>query len=100
MPASLRRLQTALLKHEGGDRQMADILSLLLHHDEHSVLTAIALALEAGVPSKAHIINVLSRLTEPVPPGLVETPAGLMLRLEPTANVGRYDRLRETHHGD
>ena len=43
---------------------MVDILSLVLHHDENAVLCAVELALEAGVPTKTHILNLLHRLIE------------------------------------
>jgi hypothetical protein len=37
-----------LLKRPGGDREMVEILALVLHHDEQAVLCAVELALEAG----------------------------------------------------
>ncbi|WVX50218.1 hypothetical protein ROLI_033150 [Roseobacter fucihabitans] len=43
---------------------MVDILSLVLHHDENAVLCAVELALEAGVPTKTHILNLLHRLID------------------------------------
>lgn len=81
-----------------GDREMVEILALVRLHDEQAVLTAVELALEA--PSKQTILNILSRLLEgePVPP--ITTPQALALQVEPQANVGRYERLRdrEAHH--
>jgi hypothetical protein len=47
----------------GGDREMVEILPLVLHHDEQAVLCAVELALEAGVPTKTHVLNILHRLT-------------------------------------
>ena len=41
-----RRLQQHLLRHIGGDREMVEILALVLHHDEQAVLVAVELALE------------------------------------------------------
>ncbi len=35
LPRSFRALQAVLLKRPGGDREMAEILALVLHHDEH-----------------------------------------------------------------
>lgn len=35
----------------GGDREMADILALVLPHDEQAVLTAVELAPAEGVPT-------------------------------------------------
>ena len=50
MPGAFRQLQGHhLLKRPGGDREMAEILALVLQHDEQAVLRAVELALEAGV---------------------------------------------------
>jgi hypothetical protein len=60
------------------------------------VLTAVELALEAGVASKTHVLNVLHRLLDgkPVAPAPVTAPQALRLANEPQANVLRYDSLR------
>ena len=75
---------------------MVEVLALVLHHDEQAVLAAVELALEAGVPTKMHVLNVLHRLldgkAEPPP---VNAPQALRLVNEPQANVLRYDELRE-----
>ncbi|CAE6867812.1 hypothetical protein R75461_08392 [Paraburkholderia nemoris] len=93
-PAGFRRLQGVLLKRPGGDREMVEILALVLLHDEQMVLTAVELAFEAGAPNKQTVLNILSRLLDspPVPP--LQTPQAFALTVEPQANVGRYDRLR------
>jgi hypothetical protein len=57
MPNTFRQLQDHMLRKDGGDREMVDILSLVLHHNEDAVLRAVKLALEAGVPTKTHILN-------------------------------------------
>lgn len=36
---------------------MLEILSLILHYDEQTVLCAVELTLEAGVPTKTPILN-------------------------------------------
>ncbi len=95
LPEAFRQLQAILLKRPGGDREMVEILALVLQHDEQSVLTAVELALESGVPSKQHVLNLLKRLIEPAPLAPVDTPTPLMLTVEPKANVSRYDQLRE-----
>lgn len=74
---------------------MVEILALVLHHDEQAVLTAVELALDAGVPSKQHILNLLGRLIEVPPPAPIDAPQALVLTIEPVANVTRYDSLRE-----
>src|SRR3546814_9215811 len=75
---------------------MVEILALVLHHDEEAVLTAVAMALAAGVPTKTHILNLLHRLLDgkPVTTPPVTAPPALRLVSEPMANVERYDALR------
>jgi len=96
MPGAFRQLQSHLLRHPGGDREMVDILSLVLHHDEQAVLCAVELALEAGVPTKTHILNLLHRLIDGKPSNVevIDAPQALTLNREPKANVARYDSLR------
>ena len=74
---------------------MVEILALVLHHDEQAVLTAVEMALDAGVASKQHVLNLLGRLVELPPPAPIDAPQALVLRIEPQANVTRYDSLRE-----
>jgi hypothetical protein len=64
LPPAFRTLQQRMLKTPGGDREMVEILALVLQHDEQAVLTAVELALEAGAPSKTDILNVLLRLID------------------------------------
>ena len=96
MPDAFRQLQSHLLRHPGGDREMVDILSLVLHHDEQAVLRAVELALEAGVATKTHILNLLHRLIDGKDgnPPRIDAPQALALNREPKANVARYDSLR------
>jgi transposase len=98
LPDGFKRLQSVLLKRPGGDREMVEILALVLHHNEQAVLCAVELALEAGAPSKQHVLNLLNRLLEAPPPASVDTPARLSLTDEPQANVDRYDHLRRHTH--
>jgi transposase len=95
LPASYRRLQGMLLKRVGGDREMADILALVLLYDEHLVERAVEESLKCEIPSKQHVLNHLSRLCDVPRPPLLEAPQALQLRLEPIADAGRYDGLRE-----
>jgi transposase len=98
LPEGFKRLQAILLKRQGGDREMVEILALVMQHEESAVLAAVELALENGVPSKQHVLNLLKRLIEPAPPAPVDTPAHLTLVVEPQSNVSRYDQLREVLH--
>jgi transposase len=101
LPDAFRHLQVHLLKRPGGDREMAEILALVLQHEEQAVLCAVEMALDAGIPTKTHILNLLHRLvdgkTGTVTP--IDAPQALSLRLEPEANVARYDALRRKEAG-
>ena len=97
LPEAFKRLQQHLLRRIGGDREMVEILALVLHHDEQAVLVAVELALEDGVPSKTHILNRLHRLIDgkPATPPVITAPQALALANEPRADVERYDALRQ-----
>ena len=97
LPEAFRILQQHLLKTPGGDREMVDILALVLHHDEQAVLSAVDMALNSGVPTKTHILNLLHRLVDgkSFTPPTVRAPPALALTIEPKANVERYDSLRK-----
>jgi transposase len=96
LPPAFKQLSDHMVRRPGGDREMVDILALVLHHDEQAVLTAVELALSEGVPTKTHVLNLLHRLVDGKviggPP--IDTPQALALHREPEANVERYDDLR------
>lgn len=93
MPDALLRLQRHLIKHAGGDRVMAQVLSAIPLHGVEAVLVAVECALESGRPSGEHVMNVLGRLKETSgQEDLIATP--IVLREEPVANVARYEQLR------
>jgi transposase len=106
LPEAFRRLQHDLLKRPGGDREMVEILALVLQHDEQAVLCAVEMALSDGVPTKTHVLNLLHRLVDgkATTASPVDTPPALALTKEPQADVERYDALRvstdarETRH--
>lgn len=94
LPESFQRLQARLLKHPGGDREMVDILALVLLHDEQLVERAVSEALKVEHPSREHVLNCLNRLSDAPRPKPLRTPATLRLVNEPVADTQRYDRLR------
>lgn len=63
-------------------------------HGLEAVVVAVELALESGMVSGDHVLNVLARLQAPVVP-TEEIITPLLLTEEPLANVQRYDLLRE-----
>ena len=101
LPSGFRRLQDQMLRRPGGDREMVDILALVLHHDEQAVLAAVELALSEGVATKTHVLNILHRLIDgkTINGPAIDTPQTLLLRREPKANVERYDNLRARRSG-
>jgi len=92
LPEPLQQLRLALLKHDGGDRIMAQVLAAVPAAGLDAVLVAVELVIESGVLSAEHILNVLARLTASPAPACVET--SLRLKDAPIANTGRYDTLR------
>ena len=94
LPESFRQLQAQLLKRPGGDREMVDILALVLLHDEPLVEQAVTEALKVEQPSKQHVLNCLSRIADPPRPKPSLPPPALKLVNEPLADTDRYDRLR------
>ena len=98
LPDSFRQLRARLLRRLGGDREMVDILALVLLHDESKVERAVIRALESGEPSKQHVLNCLSRLEEPRRPRRLKAPPALKLVTEPQADTARYDKLRRNRH--
>ena len=92
MPAPLQRLRQGLLRHDGGDKTMAQVLNCVSSHGLEAVLVAVELVIESGVLSTEHVLNVLARLNASERPQSVEST--LQLKEAPLANTGRYDSLR------
>jgi transposase len=94
LPESFKKLQAILLKRPGGDREMADILALVLLHEEALVVQAVSESLAVEQPSKQHVLNCLSKLGDVPQPKPTLPPPALKLVNEPVADTDRYDRLR------
>ncbi len=72
---------------------MAQVLGAVPVHGLEAVLVAVELALESGRPSAEHVLNVLARLKDQgqMVEAVIAVPK---LKVEPKANVQRYDSLR------
>jgi hypothetical protein len=92
LPEPLQRLRTLLLKREGGDRIMAEVLSTVPKAGLEAVLVAVELVLESGAVNAEHLHNVLARL-KPTP-AIPQVETDLTVAEAPVADAGRYDRLR------
>lgn len=82
LPDSFKALQKILLRRLGGDREMADILALVLQHSEADVALAVDEALKAETPSKQHVVNCLNRQVRQAPSEPLITPETLTLSKE------------------
>ncbi len=94
LPAALERVRRKLRSAPDGDRQMVEILSLVLSDGLEAVEAACAEALADGVHSADVVLNILARRREPAPPATIMTPEALRLAHEPVADCARYDNLR------
>lgn len=93
MPAPLKQLRLGLMRHEGGDKIMAQVLAAVPTAGLDAVLVAVELVIESGVLSAEHVENVVARLNASPLPECVET--SLQLKEAPVANTTRYDALRD-----
>ena len=92
MPEPLKQLKLGLMRHDGGDKIMAQVLAVVPVAGLDAVLVAVELVIESGVLSAEHIHNVVTRLTATPVPACVET--SLHIKEPPLANTERYDSLR------
>ena len=92
MPQPLLRLRQGLMRHDGGDKTMAQVLNCVSSHGLEAVLVAVELVIESGALSCEHVLNVLARLNAAPTPESVQST--LQLKEMPVANTGRYDSLR------
>ncbi|HRO64558.1 IS21 family transposase [Thermomonas sp.] len=96
LPEPLQQLRRALLREDGGDRAMAQVLAIVPGAGLDAVLVAVELALESLPPSGRvsveHVQNVLARLNAAPRPDNVST--ALQASTPPLADTARYDKLR------
>jgi hypothetical protein len=99
LPTPLAQVRAKLKSHAGGDRQFVKVLGAVLDHGLAAVEAACAKALEAGIASGEVILTVLAHQRQPAPPPSITTPDALRLKIEPTADCGRYDSIRKSPDG-
>jgi hypothetical protein len=94
LPASLQQVKEQLLKRSDGDRQFVAILASVPTYGLEAVGAACATALSTNTVSRDVILNLLSRSNEEPATESCPAPSHLPpLRLLPTADCQRYDRL-------
>ena len=96
LPAAMERVRRKLASVADGNRQMVDILAVVLTDGLAAVEAACAEALTHGVHSADVVLNILARQRDPTPPATILTPAALTQRHAPLADCARYDNLRRT----
>ena len=96
LPAAIERIRLRLASTDDGNRQMVDILTVVLTDGLPAVEAACAEAIAHGVHSADVVLNILARQRDPAPPATILTPAALTLRHAPIADCARYDNLRRT----
>jgi hypothetical protein len=72
LPEPLQRLRKSLLRHEGGDRVMAQVLASVAQAGLEAVLVPVDLVLEGTIPSgdvnAQHVRHILRRFNTPERP--------------------------------
>ena len=94
LPPGLEQIRRKLAGSADGDRQMVQILTVVLSDGLPAVEAACQEALRDGVHSADVVLNILSRQREPAPPVTIMTPDALRLTHAPIADCTRYDSLR------
>lgn len=64
LPKAFRQQKDRMLRGPGGNREMVDILALVLHHDDEAARTATELALAERLPTKWHVLGLVQSLPE------------------------------------
>jgi transposase len=94
LPPNLTRLRARLGRSDEADRQFVGILAAIPEDGLDAVEDACRLALGEGLSSRDAVLNILSWDRDSArPPTLAAAPTP-QLRLVPTADCARYDRLR------
>lgn len=94
LPGAIERVRRRLAGLPDGDRQMVEILTVVLSDGLPAVEAACAAALKDGVFSSDVVLNILAR-SRTVPSALtIMTPDALRLAHAPQADCARYDELR------
>ena len=100
MPLPFKASQRQLMRREGGDRVMAQVLAVVPKAGLEAVVVAVELMLEGAgsvVPSAEHVINVLSRqistATMHAGDALNEVVVPMIITEPPRADTARYDQL-------
>lgn len=98
LPPALKSVWQHIKGRKRGDREFANILSLVMDHGEDLVVSACKEVLREGAVSEATIINKVLRMAAPEPLMAVEPEVEHQLQHPPSSDCSEYDLLlRETY---
>ena len=95
---ALRRLQTDGVGRKNGKHAIFERIWHLRDVGLDVLEVACELVLDGTVVTASVVLNEMRRLVAPGQPILLNLPDMLKLQIEPLADCGRYDHLREVSH--
>jgi len=98
LPTSIRLVRDRILKQPKGDRAFVELLMMARDVGLEVLEVACELVLDGTVVSAPIVMNEMRRLVAPGLPIMLNVPDMLKLHIEPLADCGRYDHLREVSH--
>jgi transposase len=98
LPIAIQLVRDHILKQPKGDRAFVELLMMAREVGLEALQVACELVLDGNVVTASVVLNEMRRLIAPGQPIMLNVPDMLKLRLEPLADCGRYDHLREVSH--
>ena len=98
LPVAIQRVRDRILKQPKGDRAFVELLIMARDVGLEALEVACELVLEGNVVTAPVVMNAMRRLLAPAQPDSLAIPDMLKLQIEPRADCGRYDHLREVSH--
>src|ERR1700709_1650327 len=98
LPIAIQLVRDHILKQPKGDRAFVELLMMAREVGLEPLQVACELVLDGTVVTASVGMNEMRRLVAPGQPIMLNVPDMLKLQLEPLADCGRYDHLREVSH--
>jgi hypothetical protein len=98
LPLAIQRVRDRILKQPKGDHAFVELLIMARDVGLEALEVACELVLEGHVVTAPVVMNAMRRLLAPAQPDSLAIPDMLKLQIEPRADCGRYDHLREVSH--
>lgn len=98
LPLPIQRVRDRILKQPKGDHAFVELLIMARDSGLEALEVACDLVLEGNVVTAPVVMNAMRRLLAPSQPDSLSIPDMLKLQIEPRADCGRYDHLREVSH--